>query len=131
MTGGSGALFDEGRKLYEMLLAEATDLLRNLGRLDPEGVAEVLERRQSLVDALQDFDARFRPVADSPGGAEFRAFREEITREILAVDGLVIGLAQDKQQCIRAKSSSIAKSASVGRAYDAHFGTRSHLRTSM
>lgn len=109
-----------GREQYLRLLDEATDQLRNLDTLSPEQMAEVVRRREDLVEALKRFDMRSysAPANMDQKVAEFRAFQENVTRKILEIDGLIIALAREKQAVIREKLTSLAKSATAFQAYE-------------
>lgn len=109
----------EWREQYRRLLNEARELLGNLDTLGVAGLAEAVQRRQEIVELLQDFEGRC-----SEGGAgaveltaEFRAFREETIGKILETDRLVIALARDRQGAIKDQLNSHARSKSASRAY--------------
>ncbi len=113
-------LIAAGREQYSRLQEEATDLLRNLDTLSPRALGEAVQRRQNLVEKLQQFDARFDEAYPGPDYAlaEFRRFQEKITKKILEIDALVIALAQGKQAALKGKLASISKSHAAFRAYE-------------
>jgi hypothetical protein len=113
-------LLAEGREQYRSLLAEAADLLKNLDTLSPAAMAEAMQRRQKIVDLVQSFDKQLRETTAQGGKAlaEFWTFRDETIKRILEVDGLVIALAQEKLNALKASISSHAKSKSASQAYE-------------
>jgi hypothetical protein len=115
----ASALLAEGRRQYQRLLDEATDLLAKLDAFGSASMIETVQRRQEIVEQLQNFDGKFDgTAAGAEALAEFRAFREETTKRILELDGLVIALARDKQAGIKEKFASVTKSKSASRAYE-------------
>lgn len=105
----------EGEQKHLLLLSEATDLLKKLEYISTEELAALLERRQALVEWINDFN-------DTTAGIEasdpvergllerFRIFQEETIKKILEVDALVVGLAQERQSSIKAELLAMTKS---------------------
>jgi hypothetical protein len=107
----------EWREQYLRLLDEARKLLGNLDTLGVTGLAEAVQRRQEIVELLQNFDRRFSEDCRAELPAEFRAFMEETTEKILEIDRLVMAWARDKQGAIKEQLAAHARSKSVSRAY--------------
>lgn len=120
-----GARIAAARENYLRLLDEATDLLRNLDIYSAEVIGEAVERRQQLVDALQNYDAGIgeAPGAVGHGLSDFRIFQEEMTKKILEVDGLLIALVREKQIALKTKMSTASKSMTASQAYDTRGAT--------
>ena len=119
MKSEQAALLAEGREEYLRLLDDAKELLRKLDTGGPETLAAVLQRRQGSLELLQNLDRRLAELGGVP--AEFRAFREETTRRILEVDGLVIALAGQRQDSLKRRLSELARAKSASRAYEGSF----------
>ncbi|GAW68630.1 hypothetical protein GPEL0_01f5052 [Geoanaerobacter pelophilus] len=113
----------EAEQKHLLLLQEANDLLKRLEYIGPEELADLLERRQTLVEWIQDFDAAI-AGADCSGPVEraaldsFKIFQRETIGKVLEVDGLVTGLAQGKCSSIQASLSSMKKSKRIRNAFD-------------
>jgi hypothetical protein len=112
------AMLATGRERYLRLLQEATALLRSLDTYSPLAIREAVQRRQKLVESLQDFDVRLEETLAGTDLSEFRSFQAEITRKILEVDGLVVGLALGKRDAAKRKLAALSKSHSAFQAYE-------------
>ncbi len=113
----------EAEQKYLLLLQEANDLLRRLDYIGPEELSELLERRQTLVEWIQDFDAVIAGAgcSDSVERAaldSFKVFQQETIAKVLETDGLVTGLAQGVCASIQASLSSMKKSRRIRNAFD-------------
>jgi len=109
----------EGREQYVQLLGEANALLANLDTSSPQALAAAMDRRQKILDGIQTLDGRL--AAEGGAQSDFLAFREEATQRILAVDGLVIALARQKQAAITERLASQARSKSASQSYEKTF----------
>lgn len=116
-------LIAEAEQKHLLLLQEATDLLKRLDYIGPEELTDLLERRQALVEWIQNFDATV-SAADWSGSAEraaleaFKIFQQETIGKVLEVDGLVTGLAQGMCSSIQASLSSMKKSRRIRNVFD-------------
>jgi hypothetical protein len=113
----------EAEQKHLLLLQEANDLLTRLDYIGPEELLDLLERRQALVEWIQNFDAIV-AEGDWSGPAEraaldsFKIFQRETIGKVLEVDGLVTGLAQGKCSSIQASLSSMKKGRRIRNAFD-------------
>jgi len=104
----------EGEQKHLLLLKEATDLLCRLDIISTEELASLLERRQILIDWMQDFDESLVQLDSSDSGmraalVRFRTLQEETIRKVLEIDALVMGLAKDKCSSIEGRLLSLTK----------------------
>lgn len=91
--------------------------------MTPEDGAELIARRQQVVDWLQGFDERLAAaVAKEPGAAAavaaFRIFQAETIKQVLDTDGLTIALAKERLSSIAENLRSFAKGKQIRNAYE-------------
>ena len=112
-------MISEAHGLCQRILDEARGLLRGLDTATPAHMAETLQIRQDLIDRLHAIERQF--DRDSSDGyealAKFRSSLEGTIRGILEIDGLFIGLAQEKQAYLKGRLASVKKSKVVSQAY--------------
>lgn len=104
----------QGREKHLLLLQEATDLLAKMDHISMEDLTALLERRQTIIEWIQGFDARIAAMGASGPGAraaveEFKIFQEETVKKVLEIDSLVIGLAKGRGSAIEAELLAMAK----------------------
>ncbi|ABQ28235.1 hypothetical protein [Geotalea uraniireducens] len=97
-------LISRWKEQYQLLLAEAEDLLRNVDIWGPEAFEGAIARRQGNIEELFDIDtclvkylkdAGMETIRDSRLD-EFRTFKETATNRILELDSLSIALAGER-----------------------------------
>lgn len=100
-------------------------MLQRIDIMTPEDGAELIARRQQVVDWLQGFDERLAAaVAKEPGAAAavavaaFRIFQAETIKQVLDTDGLTIALAKERLSSIAENLRSFAKGKQIRNAYE-------------
>jgi hypothetical protein len=113
---------------YQQLLSEASELLRNFDTASASGAAELLARRQQIIDRFQNFDTQLKEIggeASSQGLLqEFRAFQQETTKRILELDGLAIALGKERLGLLKGKLDGMRKGKHAFVAYEQSAGVR-------
>jgi len=115
------AHLDRLKEQYQLLLEESAYLLRNFDTCNSEEVADLIARRQKIIDQLQNDAPSLQTCcegADQRQLDEFRSFQQDSTGRILELDGLVIALAREQQSMIKGDLTALAKRKVVLTAYE-------------
>ena len=119
---------------YQLLLGEASELLRNFDTASASGASELLARRQQIIDRFQNFDTLLKEIGAGEEASsqdllqEFRAFQQETTKRILELDGLAIALGKERLGLLKGKLDGMRKGKHAFAAYEqsAGVGMRHH-----
>ncbi|MBT1075258.1 hypothetical protein [Geobacter grbiciae] len=127
-----GDLLVDAERQSSLLLQEAEKLLRDLDIIADDELAQLLARRQEIVDWFQNFDVRLYDCMDgSPDAhaavAKFRICQKETMERVLEIDAMTVALAKGRLASIGDALAACAKEAKVLSAYgETVGGTRRH-----
>jgi hypothetical protein len=123
-----------GKEQYLLLQGAAENLLRKFDSCQPEELDGLLSGRQEIIDALQNIDDELAGHLEALDGnqkegerrvwEEFRQFQQQSTRRILELDGLVVALAVERCNVIRAELAALVQKRGVCSAYEESSGQR-------
>ena len=118
---------------YLQLLDDASELLRNFDGYRYSGPAELIARRQQIIDRFQNYDVLLRGHEILEKKHEglfegFASFREDVTKKILEIDALVIALAMDRQIVLQGEFAGLTKRKTVISAYEANRSSTRQVR---
>lgn len=112
----------------EMLLAETTDILRNLDTWGEEEFAAAMARRQEIIEEIQKIDLTCSSHVDGGAAAaqlaldQYRSARDAAIRKVLELDALTIALGRQRLDVVKGELAAVARGKVATTAYD-----RSHL----
>jgi hypothetical protein len=127
MNGASlPELVQQWKEQCQLLLGYSEELLKNFDVYGGEQSQELIERRQTIIDSFQTIDLRLRECVPEKGWTEaerrlleeFRGFQEVATRKVLALDALVIALANERVAALKQELNQMTKRKKALGAYE-------------
>lgn len=121
-------LLQSGKEMYQRLLTEATDLLRNLDTCGISGYEGAVDRRQQSILRIQEIDTLLAGRLERQGGgltgverqalAEFMTLKETATVKILELDALVIALTESRLGSLKDELLALTKGKAAYSGYE-------------
>lgn len=129
-------VLDAGEELFLSLERETLACLKNLETMSADEIGQFLEKRQLLLNEIQNFDTAFRQQLDLGvlhGEKElldrFRQRQAALLSRVLEADGLMIALAAMGIASFKAKLADISKGRGALQGYNEEGATsRSSLK---
>lgn len=107
--------------MLELLLQEATDLLKNFDTSTPDAIEETIRRREEILEKFQAIDGRIALQMDALDAEEQKAFRQSkdaAIRKIVETDSLVVALAREQLSGIKEGLAALTQGKKALHAYE-------------